>query len=239
MPEIAGVYNTKKVRKLGKDGATTRDFTQVISWFVIRLDDDRYLTMPLNDEHLPSGITSVVDAADFVREYSPDPGFYTEHILPLVTSLRERIGDGSLPFDPETLDVREQRLFASLQIDGFLETAPDGVYGTSLALLRESAADREGFAVAAASRINSEGVQLRKNRDFERSLEFYAKALELRPEDDHLFFNLARVHYEKGDVPQCLELLDRALKLNPELEAARKMKRFIGGKIAGKEGPNP
>jgi tetratricopeptide (TPR) repeat protein len=60
-------------------------------------------------------------------------------------------------------------------------------------------------------RFNSFGISLRKNRHYDDSVLFYTKALELNAQDEHVYFNMARAQFDKGDVGECLRHLNIAL----------------------------
>ncbi|MBF0510276.1 MAG: tetratricopeptide repeat protein [Deltaproteobacteria bacterium] len=51
-----------------------------------------------------------------------------------------------------------------------------------------------------------------------RSLRSYVKALKCDPGDEHLYYNLARALYEKGDQEKACRVLKNAIRLNPEFK---------------------
>ncbi|THB70067.1 MAG: tetratricopeptide repeat protein [Desulfovibrio sp.] len=75
--------------------------------------------------------------------------------------------------------------------------------------------------------FNSFGVDLRKTSFYEEALMHYGRALELGPDDENLYHNMARLHYERGDVSKALQCLDKSLDINPLLRESRRFKSFL------------
>ena len=65
------------------------------------------------------------------------------------------------------------------------------------------------------------GSVLRKKRIYALALRHHTKALELAPNDENIWFNLARVHYSLGNLDKALEYLNRILKANPDMREGR------------------
>lgn len=61
------------------------------------------------------------------------------------------------------------------------------------------------------------GSVLRKKRIYALALRHHNKALELAPNDENIWFNLARVHYSLGNLDKALEYLRRVLNANPNM----------------------
>jgi tetratricopeptide (TPR) repeat protein len=64
--------------------------------------------------------------------------------------------------------------------------------------------------------FNNLGIALRKQGKWRAGLDVYQKALEISPEDENLYYNMAMAFYEGKLFRQATERLDEALKLNPE-----------------------
>lgn len=71
------------------------------------------------------------------------------------------------------------------------------------------------------------GISLRKSRLLDMALMHHSKAAELAKTDDHALHNVARIHYELGDVDSAVHFLQRSLELNPDLTASKRFLRFI------------
>ncbi len=68
---------------------------------------------------------------------------------------------------------------------------------------------------------------------YKQCLEYYFRALELSPSDDHLYYNIARCYFEMKDFEKCKEYLQKALEINPELEEGKKFMEFLKKKRSG------
>jgi tetratricopeptide (TPR) repeat protein len=58
-------------------------------------------------------------------------------------------------------------------------------------------------------------------------VDYYKRALELAPDDENLWYNLARAQYERQDWPKCVEAVARCLDLDPLHLEGRKMMEYI------------
>lgn len=79
--------------------------------------------------------------------------------------------------------------------------------------------------------FNRLGITLRKLKRFDDAKKAYLHALKISPKDEYLYFNLARVHFDEGDLKKAKEVVEKSLKLNPNFEAAQKMLNFIEKKL--------
>ncbi len=79
--------------------------------------------------------------------------------------------------------------------------------------------------------FNRLGIALRKLKRFEEAKKAYHHALKLNPQDEYLYFNLARVYLDEKDLAKAKEIVEKALQINPNFDAAAKMLKFINKKI--------
>ena len=78
--------------------------------------------------------------------------------------------------------------------------------------------------------FNTLGVSLRKQGDYEGALHAYQRALELTPEDENIYFNMAKAYYYMGDVDDAGVQVVEALKRHPDFTEARKLYQRVFGK---------
>ncbi len=83
------------------------------------------------------------------------------------------------------------------------------------------------FAPEHKHMFNGFGIDLRKNKIFDLAIKHYTKALDLSPADENLYHNLARVHYEKGDLDLALKNLEKSLEINPKLKESEMFWDYI------------
>ncbi|MDY6852510.1 MAG: tetratricopeptide repeat protein [Thermodesulfobacteriota bacterium] len=75
--------------------------------------------------------------------------------------------------------------------------------------------------------FNELGIELRRQGLYDQAIAYYIKALSLAENDENLFFNAARAHFEKGGMKSARYYLEKALSLNPSLEEARRLLESI------------
>ncbi|MDR2862107.1 MAG: tetratricopeptide repeat protein [Syntrophobacterales bacterium] len=77
---------------------------------------------------------------------------------------------------------------------------------------------------------NSMGIKSRKDGDYDRAITHVKKAISIQPQDEHLYYNLARIHIERSDWEEANIAVDMALSIDPDFEAGKKLKNYIAGK---------
>jgi tetratricopeptide (TPR) repeat protein len=77
---------------------------------------------------------------------------------------------------------------------------------------------------------NTLGVRLRRQNDFVGALHAYEQALELTPEDGHIYYNIAKCFFMMGQRKQAVERLKEALELNPRFNEAMSLYTKITGR---------
>jgi len=229
-PQILGVFSMQKEANIGTGGTKqTRD--NVTYWYVRILSPNDFEVQPLNQYHVPSGIKSMVKKSQFLTTYTPEPAYYRMNTVPALESLSRKIRKGENAFTEGNLNEAEQQFIKALMIDDHNVDANMGlgkVYAEKKEfeklkhVLETLLSIDEVFVVEQRKRFNEFGISLRKNGFYDESLRYYNKALEFTDKDENLYFNLARVHYERGDRDGCIKSLKSALALNPSFVEAQK-----------------
>ncbi len=80
--------------------------------------------------------------------------------------------------------------------------------------------------------FNECGIQLRKQKLFDEATDYYQKAIHLSPNDENLFFNLARAAFEKGDAAKAREAIYKALAISPEFVEGKRFLNYMEQKQA-------
>lgn len=78
--------------------------------------------------------------------------------------------------------------------------------------------------------LNDSGISARRSGKFDEALLSYSRALELRPDDEGLHYNMARACFEKGDMAGAFACLDAALKINPDFALAQELRDYLKSK---------
>ncbi|WP_457571397.1 tetratricopeptide repeat protein [Desulfovulcanus sp.] len=79
--------------------------------------------------------------------------------------------------------------------------------------------------------FNRLGMVLRKLGRFADAEKAYLQALKLDPNDEYLYFNMGRLYIDSQDWEKAAQMAQKALKLNPQFEQAKKMLSFIQKKL--------
>lgn len=230
---ILGIYSKKKQLASGF-GATRHSAEQKTYWFVRRMDDDNYEIQPLNQNHVPSGVTSTISKGTFMKEYVPEVDYYERQTLPALQTLRRKLDRGEELFQMDQLDAAESEFAKALSIDednpqanlrqGDIACRKKDFKKLKQALQRIMGIDKI-FVEAERHRFNEFGMNLRKEGFFSEAVAYYSKALQVSSQDEHLYFNIARVFHQMGNQSACLQHLEDALRINPAFEQAQ---RFLG-----------
>ena len=77
--------------------------------------------------------------------------------------------------------------------------------------------------------FNSLGVQLRRKGDHAGAVKAYKRALELTPDDENVYFNLAKAFVFTNNKESAETNLRKALSLNGEFDEARAMFEKLTG----------
>lgn len=233
--EVMGVYShsTKYEYKVGERGSRYRHGT---FWFVRKRSDDIYEVRPLNGNHVPTGVAKLVGAKDFLKYYTPELEYYQNHTLPCMESLQKKVRLGRRYFNLGNLDRAEQEfcdavLMQDDNVDsnmGLSEVYAEQQEFTKLRQVLDKLLNiDEVFREEQRHKFNEFGINLRKQELFDDAIRFYTKALEVNEGDENLHFNIARAYHCKEKYEQCAAHLERALMLNPKMEAAQTFLRGL------------
>ena len=85
--------------------------------------------------------------------------------------------------------------------------------------------------------FNTLGIKLRKQGDFEGALHAYMKAVTLTPDDENVYFNIAKAYHLTARFDEAGEYAKKALAINPHFGEARALhKRIFGTEFAAPAG---
>jgi len=232
---IKGVFSCEKIAKVGA-GATVRKTTQTMYWFAEEDEEGRIWIQPLNPNYVPSGPKQEIPKEQFLEQYAPEPEFYSSKVFPNIRKLnqtiakaeRHRINGESFSAEFEfgnALRVDEENIRANFGLGlTYLErgetSKADNIFQRLIKM--ESTFDAEHKHL-----FNDFGINLRKNEMYDQATEYYAKALELSPNDENLHYNMARACFAKADIQKTIEHLRMALSLNKDLEIAKKFLIYL------------
>ena len=240
LEKISGAFSTQSVSQVGT-GTTRRRNVLKAFWFVEEIEPDKdgtrmFLTRPLNENNVPSGTGETVPLPDFLSRFTSELEFYHAEVYPRMRELREALLRAEKQRDQGALYSAQFEYESALALDEKNIRANFGLGLTYMArgdtekaddIFRRVVALDAAFAPEHKHLFNEFGINLRKSGLTNQAVEYYARALEMTDDDENLFYNIARAYYERGDVAECRENLDRALELAPELDVAVQFMEFL------------
>lgn len=227
--KIKGVFSTQSVAKVGT-GTTQRRTIQKTYWSGEESDDGGVQIQPLNRNYIPSGPKRTVSRDEFLSKFNPEPEFYVTTVFPAIKQVDEAVVRGekhrdrgaaySAEFEfKQATDLDEEHVRANFglgltYLDRGDQLKANDIFERIVGL--EAAFEEEHKHL-----FNDFGINMRKNRMYDQALQYYLRAEELVDDDEHLFHNIARCYFEKGDVNGCKKYLLRSLKVNPSLKESK------------------
>ena len=85
----------------------------------------------------------------------------------------------------------------------------------------------EEAADALIDGYNTSGIQSRMAGDFDKAVMTFKKALFVRPDDEGLYYNMARCHIESGDWKAADIVIQDAIDKNPDFQEGLRLQAFI------------
>lgn len=92
---------------------------------------------------------------------------------------------------------------------------------------REMIGDDEDLLEYIVSLYNEKGIEARKASQYDLAISEFRKIVSLCPEDEGLYYNLARVYLEKKEWDSAEETISESLKINEAFAAGQKMLAYI------------
>lgn len=213
------VFSAAAPVKMGM-GASRRTRESLVFRFVEQTGEDDFASRPLGDGLLPAGEAALISLDDLVEDYAPELAYFEEQAVPAL------LGRG-FPKDVRAATI-DARVF-------------NGLSGLGLVYLERGKAVRASALFSDLARITADfegrdqflfndfGIALRKCGLFEEAVAFFLRALEFVRDDENLFYNLARAHYENGDWTRSLDYLIQSHTLNPSLPATNNLLELMVG----------
>jgi tetratricopeptide (TPR) repeat protein len=152
----------------------------------------------------------------------------------------------ALDFMKQLIQIKEEEILAAMdkpKVEGTGGAGPDSIQQRmdkimvflerdDLSTAKSMAEQDEEAADAVIEMYNAAGVEGRENHDFEKAVKTFKKALFLRPDDEGLYYNLARVHIDMGDGASARIAMQEALKANPDFQEGIQLLAFISKKYS-------
>lgn len=235
----------KSESKLGA-GGTARSSTRIVYYFAEGDRHGKIFVQPLNGSFFPAGDKRFVSLEEFVESFKPEPLFFFNRVKPIMEEVQANLDKGERQLSEDRPDLAEKSFKKVLAVD---EENIQGIFGLGMSymaagkkedadiILKQLMGIEMAFDVEHTHLFNQFGIQMRKTGMLAQALDYYQKALDLCGEDEHLHFNLCRIHYELGDLKAAVDCISKALSLNKEFPEGLMMLAHLRKAVSGKDGP--
>jgi len=230
-------FSTTKNVKMGM-GVNSRTHESIIYWFVEQVGEETYLGRKLNTRNVPEGDSEPIPKHRLINEFTPQLAYYEEVVAPAMEELEEILEQGDEFREDGRLYSAEMEYGRALSVE---ERNVRALFGLGLIfserkelqrtreLLVELVDVKAAFDGKNQHLFNEFGIALRKAELFTEAAVYYRRGLDFVTDDENLYYNLARAHYESGDWSGCLEALIMSHRLNPGMPLARNLFKLIVG----------
>jgi len=234
---IRCAFSTAKKVRMGMSANTGKRDVQVL-WFVEQVAPEKFEARRLNPHNVPAGEPEFIPMHKLVNEFTPQIVYYEEDVLPAMLALEDKLDQGDDLRQEGKLYSAEMEYGDALKMD---ERNVRALFGLGLIFAGRKEVDRtrgllgELINVKAAfvgknqHLFNEFGIALRKVGLFDEAVAYYSRALEYTDDDENLYYNLARSHYENDSWEGCIESLLVSNKLNPDLAVSCALFELIVG----------
>jgi tetratricopeptide (TPR) repeat protein len=242
---IHGVFSTEMQMPIGF-GSTKRYVKQNVHVFATEEEDGRVAVQALNPNFVPSGPTHVHPREEFLKNHLPEPSLYMNKVRPMMQQLEESVQRGDTHRAKGELVSAEFEYKGALRLDEEHVRATFGLGLTYLERGEKNSADvvfrrlvtlDGAFESEHKHLFNEFGIRLRKNGMLDQALKYYSRAFQLAKNDENLFYNMSRIFYEKGNLRQCRRFVEKALRLNPDFDAAKNLQAVLDRREQGPAKP--
>lgn len=217
-------------------GTTKRKHSSKIYVFVEELSTDEYTLQRLNAQNVPSGELSTISRDELAEKYTPEIEKLENEVIPAMEQLEEHLDDGDMHRADGKLYSAEGCYNKALAIDednvralfnlGMIYIALNDL-GRAREMTKGLINMKATFDGKNQHLFNEFGISLRKSSMFNEAVEYYSKAAEYAPDDENVFFNLARANYERGTWEECSHALLKSLELRPDLDVSLELGQLI------------
>ncbi|WP_031482918.1 tetratricopeptide repeat protein [Maridesulfovibrio frigidus] len=205
-------------------------------WLVRATADEMFELQEINANHVPSGDVKIISLAEFASSYSLELDYWNDKVRKGMDNLNGALQRG------ESHREQGELYSAEMEYEGALEVDEDNVratFGLGLTYLEKGDVEKAqevfskvlqlktAFKPEHKHMFNDFGILMRKNGMYREALQYYNRGIDLDSEDENLFFNIARSHFEAGQWEDCVRYLTMCLEKNRGIEEARKFCSYI------------
>jgi len=232
--KIQGVFYEESIITLGT-GHTQK--TQKVKNFcqAEQISEDNKIKLTfLGNEGQPTGIVLEIENEEFLKRFTLDPNYriktkeeaeHDRHVA-IAEKHRDRGEHYSAEFEyHKALKIDPESVRANFGIGTlYMEMGDEKKAKDIFKKLSEIEAI---FEEDNKHLFNEFGIELRKAHMNDEAMANYQKAITISPTDEHLYFNVARIYYDKKEWDNALLWLTKALDMNPHFRDAKVFRMLI------------
>lgn len=240
-----GVYAKNSVITIGT-ASTSKKTTSLNYYYVKPLNETHVLVDLLNVKNEPVGFTEEVDIEKFKKEYEFVSDLDTfkkkqEKVSPEKIKAEEHVKKGDKHLANKEYLSAEFEYGSALKYDKKNLKAHHGLSKVYIAtgetekakeILHNIGELDDLFAKENKHIFNEVAINLRKQKMYDDAIKNYKKAILVDPEDEVLYYNMARAFYEKGELEEALKYFKKSVEINPDFNEGKKAVAFIEKKLS-------
>ena len=155
----------------------------------------------------------------------------SEELFESTTLYSEKNPEGEEDQDDQSVDEAGDSAIDNASDESALfRAAMEQAEAGNLATVKDMIGQDEDLLDRVIDKLNEQGIAHRSSGDYENAILCYSRGLQLRPDDEGLYYNMARACYERGDATDALNYLEEALMINPEFSTGKNLQNFIRSK---------
>ncbi len=235
-----GVYVKESVITIGT-GHTAKKTVSKNYYYAKQVSDNLVEVDILNVHHQPVGLPEKIELNKFLKEYQYVADLETfqkqqKKLDPKKLKAEEHVKTGERHLENKEYNSAEYEFGMALKYDEknlrahhglskvYLET---GQIEKAKEYLKKIGELEDLFDKENKHIFNEYAINLRKQGMYDEAIKNYKKAIAIDPEDEVLYYNLARAYYEKKEYDEAIKNLKKALELKPDFIEAKKALEFI------------
>lgn len=234
-----GVFKIDKKGKIGT-GATAKRVSQTVLYYAKQAEGEPEMVniQMLNPKNVPFGKPEQIEKNTLLTEYTPVPELLKE-VLKNIREVSKSLARG------DKFRKRGESFTAEFEFNNALNLDEENVranFGIGLCLLERDEKDKAqevfdrivkidaAFEDEHKHLFNEYGISLRKKKLVQQAVDYYKRALELTKDDENLWFNMARAHFDNEDWAACAEAAQKCLEVNPDHPEGKKVLAYLAKK---------
>lgn len=231
---IEGVFSIDKKGKIGT-GTTAKRVSQTVLYYVRQIDDETVGMQMLNPKNVPFGKPIEISKDELFTDYTPKPELLKE-VLANMREVSKSLARG------DKFRKRGESFSAEFEYSNAINLDEQNVranFGIGLCLLERGDEDKAqevfdrivtidaAFEDEHKHLFNEYGIALRKKKLGQQAVDYYKRALELSPQDENLWFNLARAMFDSEDWAGCAEAAQKCIEISPDHPEGKKVLAYL------------